>query len=164
MPASKSGRWSTRRSTVTARASGDARLGSREHHCQRQDFGSKSGPARPRGTSHGHHVRVVPARAPDTGCHGNRSPTYRPCARNVENFDISTFHVLLRVPVFATSPLDEDDDSCRKPDIHRVVRVKLHTTRTTVFIARPILTENERSASECSTGVRYFMKYPGLGN
>ena len=150
-PASESGRWSGRCSAVTARASGDVRFGSREHHWRRHELGSKSGLVRPGGAPHGHHMRTVPTRARDTGCHGRRIPTDRPCTRNSDKIDIFTFHVDAQLPIFATTMLDEDDDSRRKPDIHRVVRVKLHTTHATVFIVRSKLTENERSPSECST-------------
>ena len=140
------------------------RLGSREHHWQRHELGSKGGLARPGGTSYGHHLRTVPAWARDTGYHGRRSPTCRTCARNVENFDIFTFDVYGRIPIFATAVLDDDDDSHRKPSAHCVVRVKLYTTRTMFFVVRPDVIENERSASECSTGVRYTYVYPGAGN
>ena len=152
-PASESGRWSGRCSAVTARASGDVRFGSREHHWRRHELGSKSGLVRPGGAPHGHHMRTVPARARDTGCHGRRIPTDRPCTRNSDKIDIFTFHVDAQLPIFATTMLDEDDDSRRKQSIHRVVRVKTHTTRTSFFDTRLIFVENERSASEHSTAL-----------
>ena len=71
--------------------------------------------------------------------------------RYVKNLSPLAFWVLILKAIFEQSLRDDDDESRVKRSIHRVVRVKLHSTHATVFIVRSKLTENERSPSECST-------------
>ena len=83
---------------------------------------------------------------------------------NCPKYRFFTVPHIKSIPFFATSLLDDDDDSRRKQDIHRVVRVKLYTTRIMVFIVRPEFVENESSAPSASTALCHKnMTPPGAG-